>query len=189
MIVILAPSNTYLALLFVLGTFLSGCSELSEYDNRMIREALGDSLLNSTETWGMQMEIVDEGNKVLRLEGSYSETFRGVERTETKISGPVTIYITPAEGKENSTVYCDSALYLPDKGIFEMYGNVKVFTESGKKLRSDYLQWKRLEDQLYTPEFVIFINPPDSIAANGFKGNTDFTSYTLNEGGGQVVID
>lgn len=34
-----------------------------------------------------------------------------------------------------------------------------------------------------------FYIPPDSIAANGFYGNSNLTNYTLNEGGGKVVIE
>ena len=80
-------------------------------------------------------------------------------------------------------------IYRPDDEIFEMYHNVIVKTQEGRELRSDFLLWERKKDMVSTPEFVIFISPPDSIAAYGFYGNSDLTNYTLNEGGGQVVIE
>ena len=86
-------------------------------------------------------------------------------------------------------VWSDSAVYLSKTATFKLYGNVRVHTVDGKRLRSSYLQWERDIDKISTPEFVIFISPPDSIAANGFFGDTDLTKYTLNEGGGTVVIN
>ena len=56
-------------------------------------------------------------------------------------------------------------------------------------MRSDYLKWKRFQDLMSTSLFVTFIAPPDSISALGLEGNTDLSEYTLNEGGGTVVID
>lgn len=165
------------------------CSKLSEYDTQQIRNALADSLLTTTESWGVSMKILEDGNRSLNLTGSYSTTIKDSDRHETRISGPVFIEIFDDDGSFKSSVNCDSALYRPDAGIFEMFGSVRVITNDARKLRSEYLKWDRNNDKVSTPEFVIFISPPDSIAANGFFGNTDLTNYTLNEGGGQVVID
>ena len=70
-----------------------------------------------------------------------------------------------------------------------MYYNVEINTTEEKVLRSDYLKWQRFQDRMSTPLFVTFIASTDSISALGFEGNTDLSEYTLNEGGGTVVID
>ncbi len=184
---ILEPHKLILPLLFIFVSL--NCSKLSEYDTQQIRNALADSLLTTTESWGVSMKILEDGNRSLNLTGSYSATIKDSERHQTKISGPVFIEIFDKDGSFKSSVDCDSAVYRPDEGIFEMFGNVRVLTNDARKLRSEYLKWDRNNDKVSTPEFVIFIAPPDSIAANGFVGDTDLTNYTLNEGGGQVVID
>ncbi len=135
------------------------------------------------------MKIIEDGHRSLNLTGSYSTTIKDSERHETRISGPVFIEIFDEDGYFKSSVNCDSAVYRPDAGIFEMFGTVRVVTDDARKLRSEYLKWDRNNDKVSTPDFVIFISPPDSIAANSFFGDTDLTNYTLNEGGGQVVID
>lgn len=165
------------------------CDDLSEFDNQQVKLALADSLLNSTENWGFSMNLI-EGNLIrMKMDASYSLNIQKNGNNESRISGPVVIQIFDIHGKLESTVECDSAFYEPDKSRFEMFYNVNVTTVDGKNLRSEYLLWERKIDEVSTPAFVIFISPPDSIAANGFKGNSDLTNYTLNEGGGKVVIE
>ncbi|GAB5408657.1 MAG: hypothetical protein BalsKO_10220 [Balneolaceae bacterium] len=183
----MAPFKRYFIILPLL-IFLA-CSELSEYDSRQIKQALADSLLSTTESWDVDMNFIEDGKLILNLQGEYAFTIKNSELHETRIQGPVKIKIFDDDGKLESTVTCDSATYKPDNALFQMFGTVKVNTEDGRKLRSEYLKWQRNEDRVSTDEFVIFISPPDSIAANGFFGDTDLTNYTLNEGGGKVVLD
>ena len=178
------------SLIFSILLFISfGCGELTEYENKQVQEALSDSLFTTTESWGINMEIMEDGKLTLKLSGSYASSIKNENQNITKISGPVYMEIFDEEGKPDTFVYTDSAIHLPDKAAFEMFGNVRVNAPEGKKLRSEYLKWEREKDRVSTPEFVIFISPPDSIAAEGFFGNSDLTNYTLNEGGGRAVID
>lgn len=185
---ILAQLSILYKLTFIL-ILCTACTQLSEYDNQQVELALGDSLLNSTESWGFSMNIIENGKVRMNMEGSYSYNIQQSGENQTKIRGPVLIKIFDDTGKLESTVTSDSAFYEPERGRFEMFRNVEVITVDGKNLRSEYLLWERKLDRVSTPEFVIFISPPDSIAANGFFGNSNLTNYTLNEGGGKVVID
>ena len=184
---ILARFN-FLLVLPVLLLF-SACGELSEYDNQRIHEALQDSLLATTESKEIDMTILEKGVIKLNLKASYAKSYRDENVNQTELSGPVHIQIFDDNGKIQTTVFSDSALYKPESVIFELFGHVVANTADGKSLRSEYLKWDRDMDRISTPEFVIFISPPDSIAANGFFGNTDLTDYTLNEGGGQAIIN
>lgn len=173
----------------ITALFSFGCTELSEYENKQVNKALSDSLFTLTESWDVEMEILEEGNLKLKLTGSRAVSIKNEAENITKISGPVNITIFNEEGNPETNVYADSANHLPGKSVFEMYGNVKVNTSGNRELRSDYLQWERNKDRVSTPEFVIFISPPDSIAAQGFFGNSDLTNYTLNQGGGRTIIE
>lgn len=165
-----------------------GCTELSDYENKQVNKALSDSLFTLTESWDVDMEILEEGQLKLKLTGSYAVSIKNEAENITRISGPVNITIFDEEGNPDIYVYADSAIHLPVKSVFEMYGNVKVNTSEDRELRSDFLRWERNKDRVSTNEFVIFITPPDSIAAEGFFGNSDLTNYTLNRGGGRTVI-
>jgi LPS export ABC transporter protein LptC len=184
---ILARSNSYFLVIPLFLLF--ACTQLSEYDNEQIQRALGDSLLYSTESWDLDMNLFEEDQLIMNLKGNRSITFSNAEVNETRISGPVTIRIFNKDGSLKSEVTADSALYLPEDIVFEMFGNVKVETDDNKRLMSNYLKWERNDDKVSTTEFVTFISPPDSITAIGFFGNSDLTEYTLNQASGQVVID
>lgn len=178
----------YLILLLLLAG--SNCDQLSEFDNQQITQALNPERLQSSESWGFELHLIDEGRNVLDLVGDYALFTENNEESFTEISGPITIHLFDREsGDLSSTITCDSALYKSNVGVFEMYGQVEIITVDDKILRSEYLKWQRKQDRVSTPEFVTFISPPDSIAAMGFEGNSDLSEYTLNEGGGKVVIE
>lgn len=183
---------THIAFIFstALSVALISCQDLSEFDTQQIDQVLQADKIGSSESWGFRLNLMDEGRKVLDLEASYAKFVENNEESFTEISGPIFITIyDEATGELQSTITCDSALYRSSVGVFEMYYNVEINTTEEKILRSDYLKWQRFQDRMSTPLFVTFIAPPDSISALGFEGNTDLSEYTLNEGGGTVVID
>ena len=185
-ILALSKLSWLLSLPFVLAV---ACSGLSEFEQQQVNQALADSLLKSTESWEFTMNLMEDQALKMSMTGSYSFNIQTEAENITYISGPVHIQIFNEEKELESEVFCDSAEYQPDIEVFEMFENVEVTTQDGRILRSQHLLWERRLDRVSTPEFVIFISPPDSIAAKGFRGNSDLTDYTLNEGGGQVVID
>jgi len=48
-------------LFFIL--FASGCSELSEYDSSQVRTALNDSLTTTSESWDVELKLMQDGGK------------------------------------------------------------------------------------------------------------------------------
>lgn len=178
-----------LLLILIIGSisFLA-CTDLSDYDNRQIKNALADSLLNSTESWGFSLELFEDNEKVMLMTGSHSVTINRNDGDETRISGPVSILMYK-NGRNTTHASSDSALYLTANGIFELFGTVRVTTSDSTKLRTEYLKWNRHDDKVSTEYFVEFITPPDSITSVGFIGNSALTEYTLNQMSGEVVID
>jgi LPS export ABC transporter protein LptC len=181
--------SLYPILVLLLLLLFNSCGKLTEFENKQVQEALSDSLFTTTESWGINMEVLENGKLKLKLSGSYAASIKDESRNLTKISGPVYIEIFDDEGKPDTFVNADSAVHKPQDAEFELFGNVRVDAPGGKKLRSVYLKWERQRDRVSTPEFVIFISPPDSIAAQGFFGDSDLTNYTLNEGGGRAVLE
>ena len=183
-------SHTALIFCVVFGLVITSCQGLSEFDTQQIDQALQADKIGSNESWGFRLNLIDEGRKVLDLQADYAKFVENDEESVTEISGPILITVYDEEtGNLQSTITCDSALYRSPVGVFEMFSSVEINTTQKKILRSDYLKWQRFQDRMSTPLFVTFIAPPDSISALGFEGNTDLSEYTLNEGGGTVVID
>ena len=169
-------------------TFVS-CGELSEEQSQQVDEALQDSLTSTTETWGVDMEIIEEGEKKVRLWGSYAASYTQNNQNETRIKGPVKIHVFDSVGTVKTKVFSNRAVYQPEKAIFEFYGDVQVNTNDNRHLESEYLKWSQNDNSIQTPKFVIITTPTDSIAGTGFESNTDLTNYTIKEPKGRVIVD
>jgi LPS export ABC transporter protein LptC len=165
------------------------CGDLSEYENEQVGLALSDSLFSTTESWGVNMEILEEERLKLRLQGSYTASIKNETRNITKISGPVFIEIFDENGRSETKVYSDSAVYKPDESTFELFGNVEVQAPENKRLNTEYLMWRRNEDMVNTPEPLTIVTPTDSISAIGLEGDSDLRNYTLKEVTGETVVN
>lgn len=188
---ILEPHSTLSAflvsLLITIG--LSSCGELSEEQAKQVDEALQDSLTSTTETWDVDMDIIEEGEKKVRVQGSYAATYTTSDLNETRIHGPVTIHVYDSTGAIKTYVFSDRAVYKADDAIFELYGNVRVNTVDNRHLESEYLEWKQDENRISTPEFVIITTPTDSLAGSGYESTTDLKDYMIKEPKGRVIVD
>lgn len=188
---ILEQHNILPALLIslIFTAVLASCGDLSEKQAEQIDEALKDSLTSTTETWNVDMTIIEDGLKKIRLTGSYAATYNTEKINETRIKGPVNIHVYDSTGSVKTRAFSDRAIYRAEKSIFELYGNVRVNTADDRHLESEYLEWKQSENTINTPKFVIITTPDDSIAGTGFEGTTDLTNYSIKEPKGRVIID
>lgn len=177
----------FVSILIIVG--ISSCGELSQEQTQQVDEALKDSLTSTTETWDVDMEIIEEGKKKVRLWGSYAATYTDYNKNETRIKGPVKIHVLDPSGAVETEVFSDRAVYHPEDAIFELYGDVKVNTADNRHLESEYLEWKQSDNTIQTPKFVIIKTPTDSIAGTGFEGDTDLVDYTIKEPKGRVIVD
>lgn len=188
---ILEQHNTLSVLIITLCLTigLASCGELSEQESQKVDEALRDSLTSSTETWDVDMEIMEDGLKKVRLWGSYAATYSNDDINETKIKGPITIHVFDSAGTTKTKVFSDRAVYKPEDSVFELFGDVEVETRDRRYLNSEYLEWNQSDNTINTPKFVIIKTPTDSIAGTGFEGDTDLVDYTIKEPKGRVIVD
>ena len=189
---ILGPFKTYHALIIsILFTLVAGvsCSDLNERESQKVTEALDDSLLSSTETWGLDMTLTEEGLKKVRVRGSYSETFNLPELKETRIKGPVHIDVFDSTGAIKTVVKSNRAVYRAEESIFELYGNVRVDTRDSTHLESEYLKWNQSENLISTPQFVYITTPTDTTTGSEFTGSTDLDNIRIRNYSGSSVIN
>ncbi len=177
----------FLCLLILVS--ISSCGDLSQEESQQVDEALKDSLTSSTETWDLDMEIMEDGQKKIRLWGSYAATYSTNNKNETRIKGPVTVHVFDSVGTVKTKVFSNRAVYKPEDAIFELFGDVQLETRDNRHLDSEYLEWNQSTNNIHTPKFVIIKTPTDSIAGTGFQGGTDLVDYTIKEPKGRVVVD
>jgi len=165
------------------------CTDLSRYDVEQIRTTLNDSLITTTESWDVEMVLMQDGNTRMYIEGSYAINYQSNERKESRISGPVYVQIFDSLGSVETEAWSKRAIYHEEEAEFELFDSVRVQTVNDRFLFSDYLKWSQDTDRITSPYFVIIITPTDSIAGRGFDGLTDLSSYTITEPRGRLIID
>lgn len=189
---ILAPYKTLgslVATLCLTGLIMSGCSDLSSEESRQVSEVVNDSLLSTTESWDVDMELIENGTKKIHLTGSYAATFNTNERKETRINGPVYIEVFDTSGTVTTTVNSERAVYRAETSVFELYGNVQVHTNQDRNLESEYLNWNQATNRISSSKFVIITTPRDSIAGTGFNGTTDLSNFTIENITGRYIYE
>ena len=188
-IAILEPYK-WLPSLFVLLLFAGiSCSDLSEYDAEQIRTAMNDSLLVTTESWDVEMVLMQEGRTRLLIEGSYAINYQSEGRKFSRIEGPVYVQIFDTSGVVETEAWSKRAIYLEEEAEFELIDSVRVQTIDDGFLYSQYLKWSQYTDRITSPSFVTIITRTDSISGRGFDGLTDLSYYNIQEPTGDFVID
>ncbi len=169
--------------------FCGSCSDLSREETARVEEALRDTLVSTTESWGMTLNIIDDGHKKLRLKGKHATTISRSDTQMTRIQGPVDIQVIDSSGTVTTRVRSNRAIYYSREALFDLYGEVFVTTHQNRKLRSEYLRWNQKENNVNTPRYVTITTPQDSIAGHGFTGTADLTDYSIRKVSGDVTIE
>lgn len=174
----------------IAGTLLmTGCTELSEFDDSQVQTALNDSLLTTTESWDVDLTILKDGSRQVTIEGSYALNIQEKDREETRISGPVYVQLYDSTGARETEAWSKRAVYHAARNEFELYDSVRVYTADERRLTTEYLKWSQLSDDISSPQFVIIVTPSDSIAGRGFIGTTNLSTYTIEEPRGRLIVD
>jgi len=176
-------------LLFSLFLLAAGCSELSEYDSSQVRTALNDSLTTTSESWDVEMKLMQDGRSRILIDGSYAISYQRKDEKFTKIDGPVYVQLFDSLGAVETEAWSKRAIYLEQDREFELYDSVRVHSAEDRQLYTEYLKWSQDTDRITSPDFVIIITPTDSIAGEGFDGLTDLSSYTITQPRGRVIVD
>ena len=188
-IAILEPYKRLISLFVIILITGNSCGDLSEFDTRQIQTAMNDSLLVTTESWDVEMIMVQDGKTKLLIEGSYAINYQTEGRKFSRIEGPVYVQIFDTSGTVETEAWSKRAMYLEDEAEFELFDSVRVQTIDDGFLYSQYLKWSQNTDRISSPTFVTIITRTDSIAGRGFDGLTDLSYYIIQEPTGDFVVD
>jgi len=187
-IAFLAPINTLSGLLIVLFV-TNGCNKLSAYDRESIQQALNDSTFHATQTWNVTMDILQDGQRFIRINSPYATTAETPEGGETTLDGPLRIEVRDSLGATQTMVTADKAIYQNRKGSFFLKGNVEVTTDNNQVLRSEELTWFQQERTIYTEAPVTLITARDSLTGSGLSGDDQLLEYTIHQVTGRFTLD
>lgn len=176
-------------LILITAIISFSCTELSEYDSQRVQAALNDSLISTTESWDVQIKMMNEARTRMLIEGSHAIQYQSEENKRTIIEGPVYIQLFDSLGSLETEAWSKRAIYHEIEKEFELFDSVRVQTVTDRSLYSEYLKYMQESERISSPGFVTIITPKDSITGSGFSGETDLQPYTIYEISGQVTVD
>ncbi len=178
------------AIIFLLVTlFIVSCSDLSEREKKRVKSALADSLTNKTESWNVDMNLIESGIVRVNLSSPYSSTIQMDQGTESHFKGPVDIAVYDSAGHKVTSIKCQKAVFRTREKVFEFFNNVIVKTDQKRTLRTEYLKWLQNSHNIQTNDYVTITTPSDSIAGYGLKGTDDLKSYIITKVTGRVSVE
>ena len=173
----------------LLGFALAGCTDLSDYDLERVSDAISDSLLSVTETRNLQMDLIEDGLRIVSVTSPFAMTFSREGRSETELKDSVHVAVMDSTGAVETSVISRSARYLSKSSEFHFMDDVLVQTRDGRTLRTDYLEWSQRYRTIYSPDFVIIVTRDDSITGYGLEGTDDLVNYQLTRVTGEFKLD
>lgn len=95
------------------------------------------------------------------------------------------------DGKLNSSLRADSAVFYDEKEFGRADGNVVITNTDGSILRSDQLYIDRKNEKIYSDKYVKIneANGYEITGKKGFESNLNFTVYTFRKTEGIIPIE
>ncbi|MEX2632948.1 MAG: LPS export ABC transporter periplasmic protein LptC [Balneolales bacterium] len=179
----------YLLSIIIFVSASISCTDLSSYDKDRVAEALSDSLLSVTESWDIEMEIIENGQRVVHIRAPYAKSYQEGTVTETKMDGPVEVIVSDSLGNPVTLVRSDEATYTGRESKFKFRGKVVVITEEGRILRTEMMDWMQQGRTISSDDFVTITTAADSIAGFGLTGQDDLSAYTISRVTGEFQLN
>jgi LPS export ABC transporter protein LptC len=183
------PLQPITLLLFAFFMSATSCRSMSDYDRDAINQALADSTSYATETWGVRMDIMEDGLRLIQITSPFASTIETHTGTETTLIGPLTIQIRDTTGANETVVTTDKAIYQARQGIFVLKGNVIVSTIGERVLRTEELIWNQHQRSVSTDRFVTITTAQDSIAGHGLSGDDRLETYVIERVTGTFTLE
>jgi LPS export ABC transporter protein LptC len=168
---------------------LSSACTMSEYDRQAVQQALADSTDHTSETWGVKMDLMEDGVRFVQIISPYATTTESREETTTILRGPVKIQIRDSSGTVETTVSANKATYYSRRSEFFLEGDVKVNTAGKRTLKTSSLTWFQFSREIKTEDYVTIVTPRDSINGQGLVGDDRLDSYTIGRVTGSFTIE
>jgi LPS export ABC transporter protein LptC len=168
---------------------ISSCEGVSDLDRAAIERALADSTYHNSETWGVTMDLMEDGIRFVSIQSPYAITTENKDESTTILYGPVYIEVRDNEGNPETYVSSGRAVYWSRTSEFYLDGNVVVDAPGNQKLTTPALTWYQFKREIEAEGIVTIVTPSDSIVGTGLVGDDRLESYTIGKVSGTFTIN
>ncbi|MEA3296415.1 MAG: LPS export ABC transporter periplasmic protein LptC [candidate division Zixibacteria bacterium] len=163
--------NCLLTILFVLLAILSGCDD-NETNTTEHSKTVDTVPLPDSEASGLRITLSNKGQVTTVI---YTKQRR--EFPDSTVAYEVKVESYDSSGEITGHVVADSTVIHEPTGIFHLYDNVVLVTETGTRLETDYLLWYSKTDSIETTLHVNISRKDEWWESDGLWGNLKRESY------------
>ncbi len=171
--------------------FLTGCTRRAQPP--VVPETAQNEGL-AQESWDVALRISGNGQLRMSVEADYLARYERGDSLYTHLkpvadSGRVHVQFYDDLGRPHARLRAQEAYYFDQDLRFEARGDVQVQTRTGRRLTTEFLQWKEDERKIRTPGFVRLTTPTEQLQGYRLIADEDLETYTISRITGRVQID
>ena len=165
----------YIALIMMVVTVCS-CDNQKEHTAEAVNDK--DSLPMMT-SYGVNTLISDSGVMKYRIVAERWEVNDKVDPQRWNFRRGIFLEQFDENFHTEATIQSDSAIYYNQKGLWYLFGNVRVNTVDGLKFNSEELYWDQNKHELYSNKFSHVVTPEREMQGNSFTSDEQMHHYTV----------
>ena len=164
--------------------FLSGCkNDLKQINNLNVTK----NTPTETDT-DVNLYYSTNANVNVKLTAPLLERYDG-DKPYIVFRKGVAVYFYDSLKKVSSQLHANYAINRIYKNEMEAKGNVVIQNNKGEKLNSEDLIWNQKKDLIYSNDFVKITKKDEILMGTGFKSNSDFSNYKIENIQGDIHLN
>ena len=167
--------------------FLAGMFFSCKNDIREITALTEDREIAVQTTYNAVYDYTENGKIKNRLEVSRMDRFEGENRRIEVSDGFVLIFFD-STGTEEARLRANRGIFQEESGIMKAIEDVELRNNKNEQLNTEELIWLQDSGKVYTDEFVKITQSDGVIFGRGLTTDETFSSYSLNEISGDIVV-
>jgi len=169
--------KTLLIIILAFYLVLVGCSTKERIQTA---ESDNDSLLQpDSELTGARIFMYDKGKVTAEI---FARKIFKFDKIDSTMAYEVDIDVLDSTGQSTSKVVGDSAIIREQSGRVDIFGNVELVSQSGRKLKTDYLYWNSKTDEIEndTTHYVELTQGPDDVVTGwGLEADLSVSRFKI----------
>jgi len=146
--------------------------------------------LPTVEVENFQSNYTEEGRMKMKLMALLAQQYDGIVEPYIDFPKGVSIMMYNVEGKMETTLTANKAIYYQSKQSWEAIGNVVISNINGDVLQTQKLYGDAKADKIFTDKFVQITKLDGTIikGGKGFESNAAFTIYQFVDVSGRIAF-
>lgn len=178
----LKPQHSlFLSILFMLAS-------CADSDQKIVTEFL-PSGAPTNQLWKMTTTLTDSGRVTSIIKAGYTAKFGRAEESKTHLDSSVYVQMFDKNGKLTSTLTCGRGIIDDITKDMEAFDRVKLVTQDGTILESEYLKFLQTTGKISSDRFVTITKPTQTLRGTGFESDREVINFKIFKASGEAEVE